>query len=345
MALSIMSYHLICWHIAPPDSDTFLGRLGIYGVSIFFILSGLSMALVYNTQITSIPTLISFYIRRIFRIWPLFAVVTTIQVAIMLFSGSNVSIYKYILNITMLFGFIKPHAYYATGAWSIGNEMVYYSVTPLMLLIYKYSKRCGDVIVLASLILSAMFAFCILDEGINLEDQWKTYVNPFNNFSFYLLGVYLYATFSSISIKWKVNACLLILASLAFVFLPAKGDLISLVTGINRMLFIVISGISVLCFWKMNVHNANILWKMFEIFGITTYGVYLLHPIVNHAVTYIYRCLDIKNKMFIIVTASLITVVVAGLSYYLFEKRLLESGKLIATKCISRGLYKKNSTN
>ncbi len=51
MAIAIMFYHLTSWHITPLDSSSVLGRLGIYGVSVFFILSGLSMAVVYSNFI------------------------------------------------------------------------------------------------------------------------------------------------------------------------------------------------------------------------------------------------------------------------------------------------------
>jgi peptidoglycan/LPS O-acetylase OafA/YrhL len=51
LALSITVYHLTCCALQPPDASTFLGRLGIYGVSMFFVLSGLSMAAAYATFI------------------------------------------------------------------------------------------------------------------------------------------------------------------------------------------------------------------------------------------------------------------------------------------------------
>lgn len=67
MALSIMLYHFGPWH----DAAHPIGRLGIYGVSIFFILSGLSMAIAYDRYICDVPSSVSFFIRRLFRIWPL----------------------------------------------------------------------------------------------------------------------------------------------------------------------------------------------------------------------------------------------------------------------------------
>ena len=134
MALSIMFYHLSCWIIRPLDSANPLGRLGIYGVSIFFVLSGLSMAIVYNSYVKSIRTSINFYVRRIFRIWPLFWVACILTILPQVLKTGTYSWKHLFINITTLFGFIKPAAYIPTGAWSIGNEMVYYALTPLIFL-------------------------------------------------------------------------------------------------------------------------------------------------------------------------------------------------------------------
>ncbi|WP_408054947.1 acyltransferase family protein [Sulfurihydrogenibium yellowstonense] len=71
MALSVMIYHLTSWNLYHPGASTLLGRLGIYAVSIFFILSGLSIAVAYSHFINDLKSSIAFYIRRIFRIWPL----------------------------------------------------------------------------------------------------------------------------------------------------------------------------------------------------------------------------------------------------------------------------------
>jgi peptidoglycan/LPS O-acetylase OafA/YrhL len=68
MALSIMLYHFSGQH----DAATPLGRLGVYGVSIFFILSGLSMAIAYDRYVMDFRSSVTFFIRRMFRIWPLF---------------------------------------------------------------------------------------------------------------------------------------------------------------------------------------------------------------------------------------------------------------------------------
>ncbi len=49
-AFAIMIYHYLSWTYNKYSSDDFLGRLGIYGVSIFYVLSGLTLYYVYHKK-------------------------------------------------------------------------------------------------------------------------------------------------------------------------------------------------------------------------------------------------------------------------------------------------------
>jgi len=71
MALAVMIYHYVAWTIGGLEADSVLGRLGIYAVSVFYILSGLSLAIVYNDRISSIGDVRDFMIKRVFRIFPI----------------------------------------------------------------------------------------------------------------------------------------------------------------------------------------------------------------------------------------------------------------------------------
>ena len=48
MALLIMLYHYFSWHYSGFDSSDFMGRIGVYSVSMFYILSGLTLYVVYK---------------------------------------------------------------------------------------------------------------------------------------------------------------------------------------------------------------------------------------------------------------------------------------------------------
>ena len=158
MAIAIMFYHLTYWHIFPLDSSYFLGRLGIYGVSVFFVLSGLSMAIVYSNFIVDKQTAAVFFIRRIFRIWPLLWICVAIVTIPSLLKGNEASIMQVLLNITTLFGFVSPSSYINTGAWSIGNEMVYYALTPILIMSYEKNIIKGNAILALSFFVTLLLS-------------------------------------------------------------------------------------------------------------------------------------------------------------------------------------------
>ena len=71
-AFGIMIYHYLSWTLGKFTADTFMGRLGIYGVSIFYILSGLTLFCVYNDKMTlSKKDVATFFKKRVFSIFPL----------------------------------------------------------------------------------------------------------------------------------------------------------------------------------------------------------------------------------------------------------------------------------
>jgi exopolysaccharide production protein ExoZ len=66
-AFGIMIYHYLSWTLGNFSADTFMGRLGIYGVSIFYVLSGLTLYYVYFDKMKpSKEDIISFFKKKNF---------------------------------------------------------------------------------------------------------------------------------------------------------------------------------------------------------------------------------------------------------------------------------------
>ena len=327
MALSIMFYHIGGWEGVHLDSNTILGRLGIYGVSIFFILSGLSMAIVYNSYIKNLKTVFNFIIRRLFRIWPLLWLVCFylfFQARILGVAGA--SWLGLIANITTVFGFIRPSAYMATGAWSIGNEMVYYALTPVFFYCYNYQIKIGNLFLLVCFIIGLFFAFYFLKSEVNLSDQWNTYINPFNNLFLYVSGVAIYYNFKDIEFSSKFINILLLLSLILFCSLPFAGDQIVIVTGLGRLIFVLISILIVFCFYKLKIILPFFISKPLELLGVSTYGVYILHPIIYF---FIKDQLNIKSGLLVLV--PLATIFTSIFLYNYFELKFINIGKKLTS--------------
>ena len=334
MAISIMLYHLTYWLFHPLGSDSLLGRLGIYGVSIFFILSGLSMGIVYSRFIKDFQTSILFMIRRICRIWPLLWVCIGLLLLPDIIAGyNNIRPLKIIINITTLFGFIRPGAYMNTGAWSIGNEMVYYALTPVIILLYENKKLYGDIVFILSFVIMIIFAFGLLDQNRTLSEQWNVYINPFNNLFLYVSGISIYYNLKDVSFA-KINVIIGFMVSvIVFACFPIKGDAILLVTGIYRVLFVASSIIIVISFYKFSSFAGipKVLSTPLEQFGLATYGVYMFHPLVYSYLGRLFRKVGISYPLFLFAATVLFTFVIALASYNLFEVRVTRFGKKLTS--------------
>lgn len=325
MAFAIMIYHLIAWKFAYPPSGNLLGNLGIYGVSIFFVLSGLSMAIVYNSYIKDYQTSFIFFIRRLFRLLPLLWVAIFIVSAGIYFVKGEFDLYKIFLNITLLFGFVAPEAYINIGAWSIGNEVFYYAFTPFLIMLYAKNKALGNLSVFLLFLIGVYFAFFAIDANSTIKDQWETYINPFNNFFLYACGLALYYNFHNVDMTYISN--FLIVVSMAiFCLYPVEGDQINIVTGFNRIVFSIAAIALTLGFYKLTLNIPSLLSKPLANLGEATYGVYLLHPIVFFVISKL-----ISNPFLCIALTMVSTVVAANLSYQFYEKKFIKIGKRFTT--------------
>lgn len=331
MALSILLFHLGLFGYldGPHDASTVLGKLGIYGVSIFFILSGLSMAIAYDKFVCDFRSSVMFLIRRLFRIWPLLWLAIALVAIPAFFDGKPYSIAMLGINATTLFGFTFPHLYINMGAWSIGNEMVYYALTPLLIAAYRRSTWLGNAITVATMLIGVIFAFHILTPSENLDVQWRTYINPFNNLFLYCLGLAIYYNFKDLHVARRWHWPMLVTAITLLFIYPSSGDQIAIVTGFNRLALSAISVLIVLAFYKFPPALHPTLSKPLEQVGIATYGVYLLHPIVINWTHKAFEAADFEAPYLFAAVVIAFTIGFSLLTFKYLELPLIKMGKRI----------------
>jgi exopolysaccharide production protein ExoZ len=87
-------------------------------------------------------------------------------------------------------GILKPETFIANGAWSIGNELGFYLFFPLIILLIQRNVNYLIALLLMSLIPFLIFhLFCAGSSEVTLGLQWSRYVSPFNQFTFFLVGM------------------------------------------------------------------------------------------------------------------------------------------------------------
>jgi exopolysaccharide production protein ExoZ len=322
-AFGIMIYNYTGWGIG--DSNAFMGRVGIFGVSIFYILSGLTLHHVYNKRMkTSGEEILFFFKKRVFRIFPLLWLATIFSILLLLQKPDWLDLF---LNLTGLFGFFKWDSYFAVGAWSIGNELVFYVFFPIFLILSRFYKFYFKVLVATLFIISLYFAFFKLDVNFKLADQWKDYVNPFNQVFLFLGGFLIYKHFSEKERNNSLYILLLILGVILFIFYPVPGNSINLVTGFNKFFFMAICFSICISFYKINMDMPDIIHRPLSLLGAASYSVYLLHPIVISIVGNICKKSGISG-IYIIAVSVLLTLIISYFVYEYFEKYFVRIGNI-----------------
>ncbi|NTW23338.1 MAG: acyltransferase [Lentimicrobium sp.] len=331
MALGIMVYHYFTWTGFKFGAETFPGKIGIYGVSVFYVLSGLTLFIVYNNKL-SFLNIHHYFIKRVFRIFPLLWLSILLSVFLL---NHKTDLTTLLLNLTGLFGFVAHDRYIAIASWSIGNELVFYTIFPLILLSGRWTRFAPHLFFLISAGIGVYFAFSVMIFNMPLRFQWSNYLNPLNQVMLFSGGVLIGRLLSGKKLPPYLGIALLAFAGMAFIFYPVKGDQSTLIAGFNRIAFVLLSFAITASFLMIDFKPGKIAGFILSRLGEASYSVYLLHPIVylmlkKHAgINY--------TNLFLLISFT-VTLLLSYLVYTYFETRFISLGQSVINKLKSRQL-------
>ena len=325
-AFGIMTYHYYSWIFGEQPAASFLGRLGIYGVAIFYILSGQTLSYIYSSRLNlSITDLREFYKKRFFRIFPLLWLATLFSIAL---SKHIPAVTDVFLNLTGLFGLVKWDVYFATGAWSIGNELCFYLVFPLLVFFLNKCRIFFFLLVPSVFVITYYFAFSILKTNIPLADQWHIYTNPLNQFILFFGGVIIGKFVQLNAVRTIQSIFAGVIGLSIFLSLPIQGNAIELVTGSNRF-FLIVSCFLLCCSFFRSSHAPVFIGKPLLLLGQISYSLYLLHPlvyaVVKACVSMVARIIPIES-IYTLLASMILSLVASYLSYTYFESFFIRIG-------------------
>lgn len=133
-AVYVVLYHLVLVpadHPTSPEWARFFIHNGGSGVTLFFVISAFTLCLSVDARAREPQPRLSFYLRRFFRIAPLFYVWLFVHVALRFFQGGSFSWKEIAINGTFLFNF-SPRKYEGIvwASWTLGVEMMFYAIFP-----------------------------------------------------------------------------------------------------------------------------------------------------------------------------------------------------------------------
>lgn len=279
-AIGVALYHYRLWSglAVPPAVEGLLALLGTYGVSIFFILSGYSLAHAYEARFrdqVSREQLLSYFRRRVARLGPLFGVTILLSVAGKVATGGHVpDLFTALASLFLVFGFVDAANTPVIGGWSIGVEVVFYVFFPLMLLL----RRHGIAFLALALFLTGWISWRLA--GLpDLPGGWALYVHPANQLIFFAGGVFLRLWHEKWH-RWPGSVWLAIIAGalVCGVIVATGATELELVTGWRRALLIacallIVAGLGMLRTPRGLIGATSVL-------GGLSYPLYLLHPLL-----------------------------------------------------------------
>ena len=307
-AVGIMAVHLSTLAVGPLSTHSFPGRYGVYGVSVFYILSGLTLFYVYFDRIQlNRHDLGNFFLHRFVRIFPLFWVVTFLAMFVRDIVPSNT---RLLYNLTGLFAITDRHGYIAPGAWSIGNELIFYLFFPVFVILSKKSKLTFYLLSVATLLIYLYFAFYKQKPSVSYLDQWLDYINPLNQLFLFLAGFLMGYFFHKKSIPPVVSPLCLVVGLVLLAFYPATTNIAA---GIPRIVFTAAAILICFAFYKTSFRLKGLPDRALTMLGEISYPVYLIAPLVWYT---------LFNFHFHLATISLIIIcgiVTLALSYCLHK--------------------------
>ena len=135
-ALGVLVHHVALFpppHFIGPNWANTLADALSYGVSLFFVISAFTLMHSWHSRRSETSSLIPFYLRRLFRIAPLYFVWLAGRLVVDFSAGTIHSNEEIALSASFLFNFFPGHE---TGivwnSWTIGLEVFFYLVFPLL---------------------------------------------------------------------------------------------------------------------------------------------------------------------------------------------------------------------
>jgi peptidoglycan/LPS O-acetylase OafA/YrhL len=191
-----------------PGKVISISQYGQMGVQLFFVASAYTMCLSHIKRKEERKPLASFFIRRYFRIAPLYY--TAIPLYFLLepythilsnihLQYSQYNLQSIIANLLFIHGFVlSANNNVVPGGWSIGTEMAFYALFPILFPLFTWVyKRWGIVhlygLVIFPIILNIIIQLIIRHWfSITIINHPFIYYNLINNLSTFTLGITLF---------------------------------------------------------------------------------------------------------------------------------------------------------
>jgi peptidoglycan/LPS O-acetylase OafA/YrhL len=270
-AIAVALYHMLHW-----SAIAELHTWGLFGVYIFFALSGASLVVGYRDHFARGMPASHFLAMRFARLAPLYVLVVLLNAYALFHNvvGARIGL----LNATLLFGLGNAGATsLATGGWSLGIEFAFYLMFPVLLSLAISRARywIGGIVALAQL----AFVHLVVGGAPDLTSAWQAYTQPLAFIGYFYLGCvighdYLEGRVSRIT---PLAFC----AVMALILVSSGDNARHTLTGRGGVGLFALSIAAV--YLASGLRLEALMARCAAFLGNASYGVYLMHPLVYKA--------------------------------------------------------------
>ncbi len=305
--------------------DTFAG-FGRLGIQLFYFISAVTMCYTWTLRQGETNPIRKFYIRRTFRIAPLFWIAIPIYLLVNGFQESywapeGIGTQQIVLTTVFLHGFWPSSINSVVpGGWSIAIEMTFYLLFPILITTLN-GNRIWYLISAISIWIFNIFIFRDwLTDFLSVHYNTSSttivkdylYLNFINQAPIFLLGCYLYFSLDK-TIK-KTDIIILSLWLLFGIYLR----MVYKIDGLGFLISYLTLAVFVYCCIK-----ANLRLGLFELLGKNSYAIYLSHFLVLH---YLIKITPIESGLlaflFGIILTTFISYILSVAIYVLLETKV-----------------------
>jgi peptidoglycan/LPS O-acetylase OafA/YrhL len=303
--------------------ETVMGNFS-FGVDIFFVISGflLTYLLISEFEKTGKVDVIKFYIRRAFRIWPLYFLLLLLGPILTYFFNEQSPGYLYHFLFAGNFDIMRsgPKSIATDHLWSICIEEHFYLICPL-LIAYIPMKRLPEVL-LFIVFISLLFRGYTAAFNPNLGNT--IYVHTLSRIDVLALGSlfgYLYYK-KAVVFNHSLAIRLMIYATFIFIFINVSyNEATNFFYATIKKYFFVFAA----SYWMGNFlfHKKALLsvkkTNIFHTFGKVTYGIYMFNPVIIYLILRFFSKFSFSNFFLYVLAVHAILAFVCYLSYRFFE--------------------------
>jgi peptidoglycan/LPS O-acetylase OafA/YrhL len=288
LALCVAVYHLSVWFDLSRSGtglNMATAKLGNYGVSAFFVLSGFLLFRTAPWARIRKEGVGRFWLRRFLRLAPVFYLACALNVTFRLGMGPEPSLRFILENLTLTFGAIHPNHALVTGGWYVGLVALLYFAYPALAWLREKAGPRGGLIFLVALALGLwLWSLSSTLHGVMDQARWNrfhTYVLAPNQLFLLAWGGLLAGLHASTDRRLDPKVALFLSVPLLWVLLrpaPQFFDHLVALTGWIRYRYLGV--VAALVALAAFARDAEPGWsgKLLSRFGDWSYGLYLLHP-------------------------------------------------------------------